>query len=289
MNLRMRFILTVAAVAPFPALAQQGFDQSPSQYQPAQQAPQGAYPANYPSAAPQAGGYNQMPPQGNNMLQQDPGYAQPSMPDARGNPMSGYRGGQPGGGMGNGMNPMQNELAAELQDFGVTPQAQLQTQMHAPTPTSIPGGQVITTDRLLMLYQQGQQNGLLVFDVLGSGFTLPMAQNALGAAQPGSFNDQVQRDFGQYLQQVTQGNKARPMLFYCQGAHCWMSYNAALRAIRLGFTQVYWYRGGVEAWQRVQQMASSQPQQPGGAMAGGYQQAPAGYSQGGQNPYTGRR
>ncbi len=32
---------------------------------------------------------------------------------------------------------------------------------------------------------------------------------------------------------------------------CWGSYNAALRAIRLGYTNVHWFRGGVEAWQQA--------------------------------------
>lgn len=44
-----------------------------------------------------------------------------------------------------------------------------------------------------------------------------------------------------------------------------MSYNAALRAINMGFTQVYWYRGGVEAWRQAQQLAARmQGGQPGG-------------------------
>ncbi len=29
---------------------------------------------------------------------------------------------------------------------------------------------------------------------------------------------------------------------------CWVSYNAALRAINAGYTNVLWYRGGIEAW-----------------------------------------
>jgi len=33
------------------------------------------------------------------------------------------------------------------------------------------------------------------------------------------------------------------------GAECWESYNAALRALRLGYREVYWYRGGVASWQ----------------------------------------
>ena len=151
---------------------------------------------------------------------------------------------------------LQALLQQERQDYGVPPQQQLQTNLHGPTPSSIPGGQVITTDRLLALYQQAGQNGLLVFHVLGPGPTLPYAQNAAPASQAGSFDDQTQQQFGQYLQQVTQGNRSRPLVFYCQSTQCWMSYNASLRAIRLGFSQVYWYRGGIEAWQQMQQLSA---------------------------------
>lgn len=269
MNTRMCLAFFIASAVSSPALAQQSFDQARA-YPATTQTPQGGQPGmatqgGYPPQTGQPGGYNNapMPQQGGYPAQQpNNGYApQPSAP--------GYGAPQAPGGMG-GANPLQAMLQAEMQDYGVPPQAQLQTQLHGPTPTSIPGGQVITTDRLLSLYQQGQQNGLLVFHVLGPGPTLPMAQNAAPASQAGSFNDQTQREFGQYLDQVTQGNKARPLVFYCQSTQCWMSYNAALRAINMGFTQVYWYRGGVEAWQQVQQMAANMPQggQPPGAPGG---------------------
>jgi PQQ-dependent catabolism-associated CXXCW motif protein len=52
------------------------------------------------------------------------------------------------------------------------------------------------------------------------------------------------------LMQATRGRKDMPLVFYCQSPQCWMSYNAALRAINAGFTNVLWYRGGVEAWRR---------------------------------------
>lgn len=38
------------------------------------------------------------------------------------------------------------------------------------------------------------------------------------------------------------------MVFYCASTMCWMSYNAALRARALGYLDVLWYRGGIEAW-----------------------------------------
>jgi len=61
----------------------------------------------------------------------------------------------------------------------------------------------------------------------------------------------VQREFGAYLRQVTQGRQDVPLVFYCASAMCWMSYNAALRAIRMGYQKVGWYRGGVEAWKEA--------------------------------------
>lgn len=138
---------------------------------------------------------------------------------------------------------------AEIRDNGVAPTQQLKSgSLHGPTPASIPGGRTITTAELAQLMKD-PKSGALVFDVLGGPQTLPNAYYAAPAAQAGDFNDQVQRDFGNFLQQTTQGRQDRPMVFYCQNSQCWMSYNAALRAIALGYRQVYWYRGGIEAWQ----------------------------------------
>jgi rhodanese-related sulfurtransferase len=139
----------------------------------------------------------------------------------------------------------------EGQDMGVAPTRQLKAApLHGPTPTAIPGGRAITTPDLVRLMKDPTA-GALVFDVLGGPQTLPNAFYAAPAAQPGDFNDQVQRDFGNFLKQTTQGKLDRPMVFYCQNSQCWMSYNAALRAIAAGYRNVLWYRGGIEAWQQA--------------------------------------
>jgi PQQ-dependent catabolism-associated CXXCW motif protein len=52
---------------------------------------------------------------------------------------------------------------------------------------------------------------------------------------------------------MTNNNKEVPLIFYCQSNQCWMSYNAALRAIHMGYTNVLWYRGGLEAWKAAGQ------------------------------------
>jgi len=139
--------------------------------------------------------------------------------------------------------------ALESRDHGVAATTSLHTgSMHGPTPTSIPGGQTLSTEALYGMMQQNP-SGFLLLDVLGSGQHLPQAQAAAPAAAAGSFGDQTQQQFGQYLSQATGGNKSTPLVLYCQSPQCWMSYNAALRAVNLGYTRVLWYRGGLEAWQ----------------------------------------
>ena len=143
--------------------------------------------------------------------------------------------------------------SAERQDYGVAATGRLhEGAMHGPTPTSIPGGQLITTPGLLDLLKSAPGR-VLVFDVLGGQERLPNALNAVPAQQAGSFDDAVQREFGQFLQQVTQGRQDTALVFYCASTMCWMSYNASLRAIRMGYRNVLWYRGGIEAWKAARQ------------------------------------
>ncbi|MGV6804628.1 MAG: rhodanese-like domain-containing protein, partial [Ruegeria sp.] len=166
----------------------------------------------------------------------------------------GYGGGQqqPGGTMDPQIAQFLDQLAQyERQDLGVPATDQLHSgAMHGDTPSSIPGGQVITTKGIVELVQ-GQATPYLLFDVLGSYEMMPGAIPAAQASSPGQFGDQISQQMDNYLQQATQGNKEVPLIFYCASRQCWMSYNASLRAIKLGYKNVLWYRGGLEAWQEA--------------------------------------
>lgn len=159
------------------------------------------------------------------------------------------------------------DASSEGQDFGVAPTSQLRPtqQLHGPTPTSIPGGRVIATQQLAQLLQGGQS--VVLLDVLGGPQHIPGAVPVVPAAQGGGFSDEVQQGYGQYLAQVTGGDTSRLLVTYCGGVQCWSSYNAALRAMQLGYRNVAWYRGGIEAWQQAGlplQGAGGSPQQPSG-------------------------
>jgi rhodanese-related sulfurtransferase len=43
-------------------------------------------------------------------------------------------------------------------------------------------------------------------------------------------------------------DKSDPVVFYCNGPKCSRSDNAVVIAVACGYTNVYWFRGGIEAW-----------------------------------------
>ena len=51
-----------------------------------------------------------------------------------------------------------------------------------------------------------------------------------------------------HLEAATGGNRAHPLVFYCR-IDCWMSWNAARRALDAGYTHVHWYRDGLDDWE----------------------------------------
>jgi rhodanese-related sulfurtransferase len=43
-------------------------------------------------------------------------------------------------------------------------------------------------------------------------------------------------------------DKAAPIVIYCNGPDCWKSFKASTAAIKVGYTNIYWYRDGFPNW-----------------------------------------
>lgn len=141
--------------------------------------------------------------------------------------------------------------ADELADHGVAPQAALRLESHhAATPLSVPGARTVHTAELRRLLRLAPPHRPVLIDVLGGDghATLPGAVWLPDAGRGESFEDALQARLAQTLALLTEGDRSRPLAFFCASAFCWLSYNAALRAVRMGYGSVLWYRGGIEAW-----------------------------------------
>lgn len=67
------------------------------------------------------------------------------------------------------------------------------------------------------------------------------------------------------LERLTGGDKGKPVVFFCD-ANCWMSWNAAKRAVtELGYGRVYWYPQGTDGWKGAggQLVEAQSPEMPG--------------------------
>ena len=63
----------------------------------------------------------------------------------------------------------------------------------------------------------------------------------------GEIAEQTHDYFKAGLVKVTDGDMTHPILLFCL-ADCWMSWNAAKRALEYGYTTVYWYPEGTDGW-----------------------------------------
>lgn len=63
----------------------------------------------------------------------------------------------------------------------------------------------------------------------------------------GSLSETTEAYFRWHLWSSTGGNEDHPLVFYCR-SRCWMSWNAARRAVSYGFTSVYWFSEGIDDW-----------------------------------------
>jgi PQQ-dependent catabolism-associated CXXCW motif protein len=63
----------------------------------------------------------------------------------------------------------------------------------------------------------------------------------------GEIAPELDSTFRERLAKATDGDFARRIVIYCH-ERCWLSWNAARRAIRYGYRSVFWYPEGIEGW-----------------------------------------
>lgn len=77
----------------------------------------------------------------------------------------------------------------------------------------------------------------------------------------GELSEATQRYFEKGLARATVNDKTKPLVFYCL-ADCWMSWNAAKRAITLGYAHIFWYPEGTDGWARAKRPLEERKPEP---------------------------
>jgi PQQ-dependent catabolism-associated CXXCW motif protein len=129
-----------------------------------------------------------------------------------------------------------------------------------PTPATLAGARVLTTAEAAALWKAGAAFVDVLphaprpanlppdtiwrekarMDIPGSIWLPDTGYGALAAVTENYLRDG--------LATATGGNRTRCLVFYCM-KDCWMSWNAAKRALSIGYKNVAWYPDGTDGWQ----------------------------------------
>jgi hypothetical protein len=142
----------------------------------------------------------------------------------------------------------ERDHADEDADFGVLSDGALRAKPIGRTPKDAPGARTIHTGDLARLLAEARP---VVIDTATNswGRSFPGAIGMKYAGIGGSFADAAQDRLRAKLRELTAGDPARPIVAVGFNSERFDGRNLALRLAALGYTQVYWYRGGREAWE----------------------------------------
>jgi PQQ-dependent catabolism-associated CXXCW motif protein len=147
--------------------------------------------------------------------------------------------------------------------------------IHGAVPATLKGGTVIHTEALAHLLKR---RDVVLIDVApaarrpsgmpASAPWLPPAHRAISGsvwipdAGLGLLPAALDAFYRASLAELTGHDRTRRIVIYCH-PQCWMSWNAAKRAIRYGYRRVYWYPDGVEGWMKAgHPVVAVQPEGP---------------------------
>lgn len=147
----------------------------------------------------------------------------------------------------------------------------------SPVPDALNGARVVSDDEAEALWRSGEAVFIDVFPQApkpsglpdGTIWRVPKRESIAGAiwlpnVGYGELQPNLQTFFETTLERLAAGDKAKALVFYCL-KDCWMSWNAAKRAVQLGYTNVVWYPDGTDGWREFERpVAALVPLMPPG-------------------------
>ncbi len=133
----------------------------------------------------------------------------------------------------------------------------------SPVPATLAGAKVLTPDEAADLWNK---NAAIFIDVYpqapkpanlpaGTFWRDPVHRSIDGAhwlpnVGYGALSAAMEDYFATRLERLTDGKRDAAIVFFCL-KDCWMSWNAAKRALALGYTSVMWFSEGTDGWQEL--------------------------------------
>ena len=142
----------------------------------------------------------------------------------------------------------ERDHADEDADFGVPSDRELHSTLVGFTPRVAPGATTIRTSDFSQFLADARP---VIIDTMTDlwGRSIPGAVGLASAGSGGSFTDVGQDHLRNKMRELTGGDLNKPIVAVGWNSERFDGRNLALRVVALGYTKVYWYRGGREAWE----------------------------------------
>lgn len=115
------------------------------------------------------------------------------------------------------------------------------------TPDSIPGGTFVTVDQAKAQFDKG---ALFIDARVPAEYAEKHIKGALSVVYKETHKKVAKLDpKDSFDLSKLPADKAKPMVFYCNGSPCWRGYKGADAAIKAGYKKVSWFRDGLPAWE----------------------------------------
>lgn len=118
------------------------------------------------------------------------------------------------------------------------------------TPTTLPGAKVVTAAEAQALIA----GGMAVYDVrIEEEYKKAHIPGSRSLTYQESSAKEVGFDPGDDQWQLNRlpKDKNTPIIVYCDGTICWRGYKSAVMAVKAGYKNVHWFRGGFPEWREA--------------------------------------
>ncbi len=151
-------------------------------------------------------------------------------------------------------------MPAAASEAPAEPSGYRMAQYRAPVPKSLKGARVISTTEAKLVWENKQAIFIDVLPRVPKPKQLP--EGTVWRDKPrfdipgskwlpnvgfGRLHATMEKYFRSQLSKLTSGNVDQALVIYCLD-RCWMSWNAAKRAMVYGYSNVIWYPEGTDGW-----------------------------------------
>jgi rhodanese-related sulfurtransferase len=117
----------------------------------------------------------------------------------------------------------------------------------AETPTTLAGVKTVSADEVKKMLDAG-------VPVIDTRVAAEYAEKTIKGAKSVPYKEKSAKEPGfdasqdQFDLSKLPGDKAAPLVFFCNAGECWKSYKASVVAAKAGYTKISWFRGGMPEW-----------------------------------------